>query len=446
MNGATHLATSDEVKDREAAKEKLETIDFKMVTFSLAGKDYGIDIMKVKEIAKANRFTYVPNAPPFVRGVYNLRGEIISIIDLRVMFHLPAERKEEDALENLLILRLEDNILGVIVDVIDKVVGISKYDIQPPHPIFGDVNIQYISGVVENDKRLYIILDVERVFGREKDKREEKPILEQFSLSREQIQEAVTEKQEIEDINLNFIAETLATFSNFHASPVNMEWIEKRFVSWKASREAQNRQFQLTSPSEAEEFLAPFYSSYTNSFWGEEYCTQFMSLLPSIESKAINVWNIGCGKGYETYSLLGILKKKYPAYRIKVWANDNDLLSISTAPNLVFQDTDVPAFMQEWVVKGKNGFGFRTEFKDHILFEYHDIANTNPLPDVDFIVARDVISFLKPNEQLKLLSEFWEKLKWNGMLFLGQNERIGTVKGWKTVEAGNVIAFKKEKS
>ena len=64
----------------EARKEKADKVDYKMVTFSLAGKEYGIDIMNVKEIAKAGRFTYVPNAAPFVRGVYNLRGEIISVI------------------------------------------------------------------------------------------------------------------------------------------------------------------------------------------------------------------------------------------------------------------------------------------------------------------------------------------------------------------------------
>ena len=67
----------------EERKEKLANIDFKMVAFSLAGRDYAIDIMKVKEIAKAGRFTYVPNTSPFVLGVYNLRGEIIPIIDLR---------------------------------------------------------------------------------------------------------------------------------------------------------------------------------------------------------------------------------------------------------------------------------------------------------------------------------------------------------------------------
>ena len=64
----------------EEKEKNIATIDFKMVTFSLSGKDYAIDIMSVKEIAKAGRFTYVPNTAPFVLGVYNLRGEIIPII------------------------------------------------------------------------------------------------------------------------------------------------------------------------------------------------------------------------------------------------------------------------------------------------------------------------------------------------------------------------------
>lgn len=68
----------------EEQSEKMSFIDFKMITFSLSGKDYAIDIMKVKEIAKAGRFTYVPNTSSFVLGVYNLRGDIIPIIDLRI--------------------------------------------------------------------------------------------------------------------------------------------------------------------------------------------------------------------------------------------------------------------------------------------------------------------------------------------------------------------------
>ena len=85
----------------EERKEQMAVVDFKMVTFSLAGKDYAIDIMKVKEIAKAGRFTYVPNTSPFVLGVYNLRGEIIPILDLRLFFNVPVPEADEKRLENL---------------------------------------------------------------------------------------------------------------------------------------------------------------------------------------------------------------------------------------------------------------------------------------------------------------------------------------------------------
>ncbi|MBR1615237.1 MAG: chemotaxis protein CheW, partial [Treponema sp.] len=151
----------------DAAGDKIDNlatiIDYKMVTFSLAGKDYAIDIMKVKEIAKAGRFTYVPNALPFVLGVYNLRGEIIPIVDLRLFFNIEVPERQYDAIENMLIVSVGEQIFGVVVDDIDKVVGIQKSTINPPHPLFGDINIKYIQGVVEVNNRLYILLDIERI-------------------------------------------------------------------------------------------------------------------------------------------------------------------------------------------------------------------------------------------------------------------------------------------
>ena len=160
------------IKKNDNSIAEQNRIDFKMVTFTLSGKDYGIDIMKVKEISRASKFTFVPNAAPFVAGVYNLRGDIISVIDLRKFFNLPlidseSEDKDQDALDtdDMIILLLDNNVLAVVVDSIDKVVGISSETVQPPHPIFGDINIKYISGVVENEGRLYVVLDVERIFS-----------------------------------------------------------------------------------------------------------------------------------------------------------------------------------------------------------------------------------------------------------------------------------------
>ncbi|WP_304224271.1 CheR family methyltransferase [Gracilinema caldarium] len=407
--------------------DKAITVDFKMVTFSLAGKDYGVDIMNVKEIAKASKFTYVPNAAPFLRGVYNLRGEIIPVIDFRIFFHLPAERKSDDAMENLLILRLEDHVYGVIVDSIDKVVGIQSSNIQPPHPIFGDINIKYIHGVVENQGRLYIILDVNRIFEQ---KEEEKPrlISETASGTYFATQSAVLEKESAAAISKNsgseleFIKETLFALKHFAATPLNETWIVNRFEEWKKVKN--NKELQLKNVEDADEFLSTFYSPCNGRLWDETYAEQVLAALPDLNSKTIMVWNPGCGKGYESYSLACLLKKRYKDARIKIWASDNDLLAVSSAPNMVFELETVPALYQEYLVKGRYGYSFNQEIKDAILFEYHDMKNVNPFTDLDLIMARDVLSFQDINEQNKILNDFTEKLKARGLVLVGQHEQL----------------------
>ena len=142
MSAENETLVATQLQQLEEKKENAAIVDFKMVTFSLADKDYSIDIMHVKEIAKAGRFTYVPNTLPFVLGVYNLRGEIIPILDLRIFFNIEVPPREENKLENMLILQVEDQKFGVVVDKIDKVIGVQKSSIQPPHPLFGDINMK----------------------------------------------------------------------------------------------------------------------------------------------------------------------------------------------------------------------------------------------------------------------------------------------------------------
>ncbi|HOV62276.1 MAG TPA: chemotaxis protein CheW [Spirochaetia bacterium] len=430
---------SEEVKQAEGTRQG--KVDFKMVTFSLAGKDYGIDIMKVKEISKANKFTYVPNSSPFVRGVFNLRGDIISIIDLRIMFHLPAEKKNEDALEDMIILRLEDYLIGVIVDSIDKVVGISSADIQPPHPIFGDINIKFIKGVVENEGRLYIILDVERILGgSEEIQKKETSIIPQLF---EKKPEVAYDSKDEGELSFNFIKETLATFKSFFVSDVNIAWVKSRFDEWKGIRAAKGSDLQLKDPEEAEEYLETFYSPESGVFWSDKMREAVSAVLPDLSGGSISLWNPGCGRGFETYSFTCILRNRYPKARIKVWANDNDLLAISMAPNLLFQRHDIPDFYSPYTVEGKNGLQFSQEIKDSILFEYHDVLNPNPFPEVDLILARDILSFLPVINQQLLLKEFWEKLRPEGVLILGAHEEAPAGE-WDVITTSEMKAFKKK--
>ncbi|NIZ18630.1 chemotaxis protein CheW [Entomospira culicis] len=148
-------------------KSTMAMVDYKAVTFTLAGKDYGVDIMSVREISRGGRFTYVPNTPHFVRGVYNLRGEIIPIVDLRQFFGLPVHKDEK--VEGILICRVKNTTLGLVVDSIEKVVGIDRRDIQPAHPMFAEINIQYIEGIIDREDRLYVLLNIHQIFGIAKD-------------------------------------------------------------------------------------------------------------------------------------------------------------------------------------------------------------------------------------------------------------------------------------
>ena len=425
-------------------KERVDTVDFKMVTFSLAGKDYGVDIMNVKEIAKADKFTYVPNAASFVRGVYNLRGDIIPIIDLRMFFHLPVEKKK-DNLENMLILRIEDRVYGTIVDKIDKVVGINSENIQPPHPIFGDINIKFISGVVEKLGALYIILDVIRIFSQsEEDKQKSRGAVTDSGgagtyyvppASQEQIP---AEKTAAADTALGFIKESLPALKHFYPSALNEEWIRKRYADWSGTHSGEG--LQLKSAGEADEYLSSFFSPDTGRFWSDDYAALVQSLLPNLSSNTIQAWNIGCGKGYETFSFACILKSRYPDSQLKIWANDSDIMAISQAPNMVFDMEDLPDYCREFMVKGRSGYGFNQAIKDSIVFEYHDILNDNPLPDLDIILVRDVLSFLSEQDQNRLIGSFSEKLKSSGIVIPGRNEKLSGL-DWEYIGKEPVSAF-----
>lgn len=438
----TKNMTELDTKNFDDLQEQMTVVDFKMVTFSLAGKDYAIDIMRVKEIAKAGNFTYVPNTSPFVLGVYNLRGDIIPIIDLRIFFsiHVPARKKGQA--ESMVIINVQEQTFGVVVDHIDKVVGVSSSTIQPPHPIFGDINIKYIHGVVENGGRLYILLDVDKIFASRLQKLEEKEEIAQPAVVLQQEAKPVV-TQSSESLDVKFISDTLSAMGKFFVTAVNEDWVQKRYLEWRDMRSSSN--LQLQSENDANEFLSTFLSPFNKAFWNEAYINSYSKLLPENGATVINVWCIGCGPGYEAYSFAVLLKRKYPRAVIKIYANDSDLLAISNAPMLAVPDDINDGIYGPYLTKTVNGaLTFSKEIKDMILFEYHDCANQNTLPDIDIILARDVLSFMNSKTQQFLIEEFREKLKNTGVIILGKNEAMPKQDGWCRNAEGDVTVFTKE--
>ncbi len=446
--------------------EKQEKIDFKMVTFTLGGRQYAVNIMKVKEISKANRFTYVPNTAAFVEGVYNLRGDIITIINLRRMFHLPALKREKEALENIIILNVRDTIIGVIVDSIENVIGVSSQMIQPRHPLFTDIQMKYISGVIEVGSTLYVILDVDRIFG---DGGEDAAdvVSEAATVVSKEVTSAPAAPAEHAPaprpegkvkkpaaraaadeaaIDLQFITETLATFASFHVDELNGDWVTARLAEWKKLRSRKKQEIQLAGPEEAADFLDPFYSPHTGELWGDEYRAEFAQVLWKGEMLSVRAWNPGTHRGSEAFSVCAALKIRYPKARVKVWACDTDLLGISAAPGLTHDHDTIPDYFIKtgYMKEGDKGWQFSPEMKDSVLFEYHDIRHGTELPSLDLIVARDLLSFFPTAQKKKLIGEFWEKLNANGILVVGTHERIAAP-GFNLLHEGNVVAYQKEK-
>ena len=137
-----------------------------LVTFQLGEEYYGIDIMQVNEIQKIQDVRTIPNAPSYVEGIFNLRGQIIPIINLHKRFHLrrAALGEEDKLLSGFLILNLDGMQLGVYIDKVSRVVTIDKDKIQPPPQMISGIGTEYIQGVTNEDSGYLIILDIRRIF------------------------------------------------------------------------------------------------------------------------------------------------------------------------------------------------------------------------------------------------------------------------------------------
>jgi purine-binding chemotaxis protein CheW len=140
-------------------KETSGTI-FHLVTFQLLKEEYGIEIASVQEIIRATDITPVPGAPGHVRGVINLRGKIIPVVDLRVRFSLPTADSSDS--QRIVVVELKEKRIGMLVDSVSQVIKIPSGVVEdmPEEAISVDEN--FIKGVGKLDDRLIIILDLNR--------------------------------------------------------------------------------------------------------------------------------------------------------------------------------------------------------------------------------------------------------------------------------------------
>jgi purine-binding chemotaxis protein CheW len=137
-----------------------------LVSFNLDQEEYGVDVLKVREIIRMPIVTRVPNTPYYVKGVINLRGKVVPIICMRKKFGLTDA--ENDKQTRIMVMDMEGELMGFIVDSVSEVIRISGSEIQPsPAMVSGGIDQECIAGVINQAERLLVLLNLEKMFSRD---------------------------------------------------------------------------------------------------------------------------------------------------------------------------------------------------------------------------------------------------------------------------------------
>ncbi len=134
-----------------------------LISFLVGDEEYGLEILRVKEVIRICAITRLPRAPSFVKGIINLRGDVIPIIDLRDKFGL--EHQDYTSTTRVIVVDVDDRLVGMVVDAANQVVRIGTDRIEPPPPIAGGLSAEFIRGVGKLDERLIILLDIDRILS-----------------------------------------------------------------------------------------------------------------------------------------------------------------------------------------------------------------------------------------------------------------------------------------
>ena len=138
-----------------------------LVSFRLAEEEYGIEITKVREIILPGEITRLPRAPDDIKGLMNLRNEVIPVVDLRRRFGLPAQEPTNET--RIIVVSVRGKTLGMIVDAVNEVLRAPQEQLVPPPAAVAGLGHEYLTGLVKFDGRLLILLDIDRVLGDEEE-------------------------------------------------------------------------------------------------------------------------------------------------------------------------------------------------------------------------------------------------------------------------------------
>ncbi|WLS77268.1 chemotaxis protein CheW [Erwinia pyri] len=142
-----------------------ETVGQEFLVFTLGDEEYGIDILKVQEIRGYDQVTRIANTPSFIKGVTNLRGVIVPIIDLRIKFAQPDVDYNENTV--VIVLNLVQRVVGIVVDGVSDVLSLTTDQIRPSPEFAVTMSTEYLTGLGALGDRMLILVDIEKLLNSE---------------------------------------------------------------------------------------------------------------------------------------------------------------------------------------------------------------------------------------------------------------------------------------
>ena len=158
------MTDARQIAHHEAARNAT-AIGGEFLTFRLGAEEYGIDILKVQEIRSYEQPTRIANAPAFIKGVVNLRGVIVPIVDLRLK--LGCETADYNSFTVVIVLNVKGRVVGAVVDSVSDVLALDKDTIKPAPEMSSAVDTSFITGIASVAERMLILMDIEGLMASE---------------------------------------------------------------------------------------------------------------------------------------------------------------------------------------------------------------------------------------------------------------------------------------
>lgn len=154
------FGSRDEQREQTGGEQQRQ-----FVVFRVHEKEFGVDIHQAREIISATDLTYIPNAPDYVLGIINLRGEIVPVIDLDKRLELSEEGDQEEE-DKIIIVEIDDSLIGMYVSDVTEIIRLSTQNIGSAPEITQEINRDFVAGVGKLDDRLLILLNLNRVLSK----------------------------------------------------------------------------------------------------------------------------------------------------------------------------------------------------------------------------------------------------------------------------------------